>query len=215
MSCFRPLTAGRRFGQLLPKETLSDETLLALVRAGCRSKPNVDGLTTEAIDALPSAAPQEVMRYLAALLRESLGSKEILSDDTLLALASAGYRHFMDVHAMQGKVADSLPAPAAEQVESFLRDLVRLKRRCLSIYSDYRSTAALSLVIVITCTRSSDITTLSGGEARAGCDGPGVADRGATDLGQGARGARHRDLPDRDAAHLREAKRWPEEELSL
>ena len=65
----------------LPKgHLLSDDTLLALVRAGCRSKPDVGVLSADVLVALSTGPMAGVMRYR---LGSDFGA---MSDETLCAL---------------------------------------------------------------------------------------------------------------------------------
>ena len=104
------------------ERTISDAVgLVALARAGCRTKADVVALRRDAIDSLPEAAPQEVMQYLVGLLRESLGGSErMLSFATQLSLVRAGCRTKSDVdHASPATVA-ALPGKAPHEVAEYL-----------------------------------------------------------------------------------------------
>ena len=83
--------------------------VLALVHAGCRTKRDVDDLTTEAIGGLPDEVAQGVAEYR---LRKPLGeaSEGVLSSVTLLALLLVGKRRARS----RRKVGARWPAGASE-----------------------------------------------------------------------------------------------------
>eukprot|EP01045_Picozoa_sp_COSAG04_P008870 COSAG04_NODE_500_length_13366_cov_33.972488_14_plen_508_part_00 len=120
-------------------ETISNETALCLVDAGCRTQADVWSLGADATSALPQAVVKDVkearlqkteakraveeaareaeLQRLAATLRESLGKryKDTISDETILILVDAGCRAEADVWSLSAEAIAALPVDAARE----------------------------------------------------------------------------------------------------
>ena len=93
------------------EDALGDQSVLSLVEAGCRTQPNVQSVSKEAVVALPAVAAQELAEYL---LRGPLGrpSRGVVGSETLRLLLQAGCRTQAAVQALGADRVASLPAAA-------------------------------------------------------------------------------------------------------
>eukprot|EP01045_Picozoa_sp_COSAG04_P004561 COSAG04_NODE_200_length_20490_cov_33.582021_2_plen_3075_part_00 len=105
------------------KGVVGAKTLVALLGAGCRTKPDVFALSATVIADLPDEAPEEVAEYL---LRKPLGdgTKGIVSAQALVALLCADCRTKADVMALSVDAAkalsESAPADVCAQLTEYM-----------------------------------------------------------------------------------------------
>eukprot|EP01045_Picozoa_sp_COSAG04_P013567 COSAG04_NODE_968_length_9110_cov_6.799911_5_plen_1619_part_00 len=138
---------------------LDDATLAALVRADCRTASDVNGLSAQAIAALPGKALEEVAEHL---LRDELGieSNVVISAKTLVALLLAGCRTKASVVSMSASGIAALRGNASAEVEAYLAKMATTLRSGCRSYACPLHATCLALLRA-GCRTASDVDRLS------------------------------------------------------